>query len=98
MAPPASAVRMIGPPSFPTIADRKRGAASGGRLALAVAVGGEDLLGRDLDALPVEGDLEAGPELAGHRPLLQRAGLGDQADADAAGAELLDPPHLGVLQ
>src|SRR5436309_10400365 len=72
-------------------------AGSGRRLPLAV-VGGEGLLGRDLDAGLVEGDLEAGPELAGHLPLLERAGLGHQADPDAVGAELLDPPDLRLLQ
>src|SRR4029453_4081483 len=46
----------------------------------------------------VEGDLEAGPELAGHLPLLEGAGLGHQADPDAVGAELLDPPDLRRLQ
>jgi hypothetical protein len=46
----------------------------------------------------VEGDLEAGAELAGDLPLLEGAGLGDQADADAVGAELLDAPDLGGLQ
>src|SRR5215211_6327699 len=76
---------------------RPTAAGSGRRLPLAV-VGGEDLLGRDLDAGLVEGDLEAGPELAGHLPLLQGAGLGHQADPDAVGAELLDPPDLRLLQ
>src|SRR5215217_7067908 len=99
---PSSASRSSSRALMGTIeADECRGCAagSGGRLALVLAGGGGGhLLGRDLDAGLVEGDLEAGPELAGDLPLLQRAGLGDQPDPDAVRAELLDPPDLGLLE
>src|SRR5215218_1707389 len=94
--PAPSPAPTVWPAGYPP-AGRPKAAGSGRRLPLAV-VGGEDLLGRDLDAGLVEGDLEAGPELAGHLPLLQGAGLGHQADPDAVGAELLDPPDLRLLQ